>query len=362
MNESWIPINQILQLIGLGPCLLLMFFLLVTLRDVRRAVIPLLFLLSLGAGFVEPALPVLLNSLGDKTHTFLLIVQGLLPAAIFLLILQFLRGGIPRFTYWLVLVLPLMGGGALYYIQQYTPGEVCLSAAQIIQCVDSVRMFSLYTVLTGGLILLLVMPELGRAGSVLAGSDPYRQDKFWLIIALVVLAAGQLALELMQIGGTLESGRIVLLNTTIRLAFVFLMFASLFRVFSQQFVLALERIPTAQRLLTSDDRKVAEKIETLLRQQKIYREMGLSRGQLAERLTVSETQLSHIINRHFECNFNTLVNVHRVEEAKDRLQQEPQTSVTVIAFEVGFNSIASFNRVFKDLAGMSPSDWRQQKE
>jgi AraC-like DNA-binding protein len=48
-----------------------------------------------------------------------------------------------------------------------------------------------------------------------------------------------------------------------------------------------------------------------------------------------------------------------VEEAKQRLSDE-ETAVTVIAFEVGFSSIASFNRVFKGLTGMSPSAYRSR--
>ncbi len=139
------------------------------------------------------------------------------------------------------------------------------------------------------------------------------------------------------------------------------MFASFFRTFmGGQYAIAMERVPTAERLLSNNDTLIATQIETLLTQEKLYQEMGLTRTQLAEKLSVSESRLSHIINAHFGCNFNILLNKRRVAEAKERLSHEPKTQITVIAFEVGFNSIATFNRVFKEIVGISPSEWRTQ--
>ena len=54
----------------------------------------------------------------------------------------------------------------------------------------------------------------------------------------------------------------------------------------------------------------------------------------------------------------SLVRLHSAE-AKARLAAET-TPVTVIAFEVGFSSIPSFNRVFRQFCDMSPSEWRQR--
>ena len=74
----------------------------------------------------------------------------------------------------------------------------------------------------------------------------------------------------------------------------------------------------------------------------------------------NEQTISRLINSHFKKSFTDLVNHYRVEEAKQRLLSE-ETAITVIAFEVGFNSIASFNRVFKEKVGSSPSEFRSAK-
>jgi AraC-like DNA-binding protein len=108
------------------------------------------------------------------------------------------------------------------------------------------------------------------------------------------------------------------------------------------------------------DMALAEDVKKLLAQEKIYRTMELSREMLAKKLAVTENRLSRVINHYFSQNFNMLVNQYRIEEAKERLLRE-ETAVTTIAFEVGFNSIPSFNRVFKQATGISPSEFRSKK-
>ena len=52
------------------------------------------------------------------------------------------------------------------------------------------------------------------------------------------------------------------------------------------------------------------------------------------------------------------MNERRVDDAK-RLLVETDAAIKTIAEEVGFNSLPSFNRVFKDLTGYAPSIYRK---
>jgi len=49
----------------------------------------------------------------------------------------------------------------------------------------------------------------------------------------------------------------------------------------------------------------------------------------------------------------------RIEKSKNLLLN-PNLRVSEIAFEVGFQSLTHFNRVFKKLLGQSPTDYRAQ--
>jgi AraC-like DNA-binding protein len=361
MNQAWITGIQALQLFGIGPCLLLFSVLLLALEKPMKAIAPLLFLLSLSAGFFTVLSPLLDWQYEGWQHNAMILIMEAFPACAFLLLIQFLYNRVPSPIHWLILLMPLMGSGALIYLAQIAGGEICLTNAQgNISCLSNQEIHALYMVITGGISMLLMMTEINKSRTQLLPLTLVgrQRDQYWLIISLVVLTVLLLVIALLQLMGNVQWIEAVWASTMTRLAFVFLMFASFFRIFGKQFVIDVEKVPTAQRLLSDKDNGIARKIEALLAEDKLYREMGLTRTQLAEKLGISESRLSNIINRYFGCNFNILVNQRRVTEAQRRLTEEPKTQITVIAFDVGFNSIATFNRVFKEVAGKSPSEWR----
>ncbi|HDR67474.1 MAG TPA: helix-turn-helix domain-containing protein, partial [Bacteroidaceae bacterium] len=55
-------------------------------------------------------------------------------------------------------------------------------------------------------------------------------------------------------------------------------------------------------------------------------------------------------------------NDYRVEEVKKRLQDPKFKHLTIlaIAYESGFNSKSSFNTIFKERTGLTPSDYVQR--
>ena len=68
-----------------------------------------------------------------------------------------------------------------------------------------------------------------------------------------------------------------------------------------------------------------------------------------------------MLNQHLQKSFNEFVNYYRVEAIKTKLQDEAANNLTIagVAMECGFNSQATFQRTFKDLTGMSPSEFRK---
>lgn len=89
-------------------------------------------------------------------------------------------------------------------------------------------------------------------------------------------------------------------------------------------------------------------------------EARLTLGELAERTGLGESQLSRVINLGANCNFSTFVNRARIDEVKQRLDTGDR-DVLAIALECGFNSKATFNRVFRETTGQTPSTYRRQQ-
>ena len=67
-----------------------------------------------------------------------------------------------------------------------------------------------------------------------------------------------------------------------------------------------------------------------------------------------------MINQELQKNFYQFINEYRVNEVKQKLADESFNHLKIIslAFDAGFNSKASFNRVFKSYTGLTPKNFR----
>ena len=87
-------------------------------------------------------------------------------------------------------------------------------------------------------------------------------------------------------------------------------------------------------------------------------------GSLATRLGIPEYRLRRLINQRLGYrNFNVFLNNHRIEEAKAALADPAQAEVPVItiAMDAGFQSLGPFNRAFKAVTGVTPTEYRRLK-
>lgn len=109
-----------------------------------------------------------------------------------------------------------------------------------------------------------------------------------------------------------------------------------------------------------DEEKTLEKLNSVLREEKVYRDEAVNLETLASVVGIGSHQLSELINTHFHKNFSSFISFNRIEEAKKILLAEPKKSIVDIGFDVGFNSTSSFYRVFKQEMGCSPSDFRKK--
>ncbi len=347
-------LTQAMQLVGLAPSLFIVIFLATLLRRNSQAIIPVFYFLSLACGFALPLLD--LYPQAEKNPWLrggLLMGDSLLVAFGFLLICQFIMGRVPYFGYWLVLAIPIIGGANLIYADIMQMNEPCSQKT----CTDTDSAIALYHIVSSSFIFLLLLVYFSRTKNI-EQNDIERKHKYWLIISLISLHLLLLVIDLLRVGGYVGQGQAQLSESIVRLTFIYLVITSLLRVFYPGMV--REVIIKAQPPLYdyTQDLPYVEKLKNLLEVDKIYRETRLNRAALAQKLGIGEHYLSRIINHHFSKNFNDLINSYRIDEAKDRLRAEQIQQITLIGFEVGFNSIASFNRVFKEKTGISPTEYR----
>ncbi|GAB5401218.1 MAG: hypothetical protein Aureis2KO_28030 [Aureisphaera sp.] len=107
-----------------------------------------------------------------------------------------------------------------------------------------------------------------------------------------------------------------------------------------------------------------QKIDVLMREQKIYLNPHLDLPLLAEEVSISPNYLSKVINSHAQMNFSDYISSYRVTHAKEMLETDTfrQYDMLSIALEAGFNSKSAFYAAFKKLTGQTPGSYRSHYE
>lgn len=85
----------------------------------------------------------------------------------------------------------------------------------------------------------------------------------------------------------------------------------------------------------------------------------LSLGEVARAVNTSTFYFCKVFKKITGLNFTDYVSRVRIEKAKNLLLN-PNLRISEIAFEVGFQSLTHFNRVFKKIVGQSPTQYRAQ--
>ncbi len=105
------------------------------------------------------------------------------------------------------------------------------------------------------------------------------------------------------------------------------------------------------------------KLLEYMREEKPFSDAQLTIKELAQKTRIPAYHLSQVINEQFGKNFFDFINSYRIEEAKMQLSdpKNDYLSIQAIAFEVGFNSKSAFNNAFNKFAGITPSQFRTNR-
>lgn len=129
-----------------------------------------------------------------------------------------------------------------------------------------------------------------------------------------------------------------------------------------EYVIDEPKAKYATTLLKEDEMDdYIKKIVQYMDEEKPYLDADISLPELSERMNIPSHHLSRVINEKLNLNFFDFINQYRVEEVKSRIHdpQYEHLSILGIAFDSGFNTKSAFNRVFKKMTGMTPSEFKR---
>jgi AraC-like DNA-binding protein len=109
--------------------------------------------------------------------------------------------------------------------------------------------------------------------------------------------------------------------------------------------------------------QLMQRLQQAMEHDKLYRDAELNLTKLATHLSISAKIISGVLNQKLGKSFNEYINEYRVYEIKDRLVkgESKKYTLTALAFECGFNSQPTFQRAFKSVVGLTPSEFLQKQ-
>ena len=82
----------------------------------------------------------------------------------------------------------------------------------------------------------------------------------------------------------------------------------------------------------------------------------ISLESLSKYLGYEKHYVSKYFNKCFKTNFKKFINIYRINLAKELLKDKSMP-ITEISYKTGFGSVRSFNRSFKEITGITPSEY-----
>ena len=145
------------------------------------------------------------------------------------------------------------------------------------------------------------------------------------------------------------------------LIFRALRFRDLFSGLTENELLAIDKngAPNLDPLLPDEIELTTQALKTLEDRQ-LYLNPNFRLAHFSEATGIEERDLSKWLYQHTGNRFPMIVNQLRVDRAKTLINkaEDDACNFLMISFEAGFNSKSSFNQVFKNITGLTPSAYR----
>lgn len=112
-------------------------------------------------------------------------------------------------------------------------------------------------------------------------------------------------------------------------------------------------------LSTQDFDKISLLLNTVMAEKRAFLNPNLKIGNLANEISVPTHHLSQYFNVSLEATYYDYINKLRIAELKSKIADGQLGSLSLLglAFDCGFNSKATLNRVFKKHTGQTPSEY-----
>lgn len=109
-----------------------------------------------------------------------------------------------------------------------------------------------------------------------------------------------------------------------------------------------------------ENKELFLKIDRRIDEEKLFLNPDLNRDSICELFGIDKNRIGQIIKAYSDSdNLSAYLNRKRIQYAVLQMRKHPNWKMQAIAESCGIPSISSFNRIFKQVYGMSPTDYMQ---
>lgn len=340
---------ELLAILGLAQSVAVLVYMAFRSGHIVHAVIPVLYFLVIGSAFYAEFAEVFIAEYYSFFHWLAFFLWASVPALSVLLVAQLARSPRhPHAAYYSFLLLPIILFLAFVADHKFYGGAYD-------------EYLPILSVVFGAVTLLGLWVKRDLLTQLYNNKINAGADRYWLSMALIFFNVLFIAGLFLESLGAFQPHIWDMLRLIVTNVFVYLASTSLFRIYPQAFFVVNDgrRADDAvKQALSADEQLILARLIALFDVEKVYQEASLTRTELAQELKISEGLLSRLVSAHYTKSVPQLINGYRVQDAAVLIAQT-DAPIKDIAEEAGFSSIATFNRVFKDITGKSPSAYRK---
>lgn len=114
-----------------------------------------------------------------------------------------------------------------------------------------------------------------------------------------------------------------------------------------------------KKIVAAEAENLSKQLKDLLEKEKIFTDADLKLSDVASKMNILPHTLSQLINDNLGKSFTSLINEHRVQEAKHLIQSNTHIKLEAVGYDCGFNSKSTFYAVFKKITKTTPAKYKE---
>lgn len=112
----------------------------------------------------------------------------------------------------------------------------------------------------------------------------------------------------------------------------------------------------------ADNSTLFYRLDEYIRSERIFLQPEIDRNALMKYIHLNRNQFAELMREQANTTFSNYINTLKVEYSLSLMKAHPKYTIEAIAEESGFSSPRTYYRAFRDMLGMTPTEYKKTME